>query len=88
MVFWGCFSRPMVTGVSRDWMVWCFRDTSVDTLSQVFQGTRWYGLVFRGCFSGPMVSGVSRDWVVWYGVLGILQWTGGLRCFKGLGGMV
>ena len=24
----------------------------------------------------------------WYDVLGILQWTGGLRCFKELGDMV
>ena len=43
--------------------------------------------MFRGCFSGSVVTRISRDWVVLYGVLGVFQWIGGYRCFKGLGGI-
>ena len=67
MVFGGCFSGPVVTGVSRDGlggMVWSFGGVSVDRWLEVFQGTGWYS------------------------VLGVFQWKGSYRCFKGLGGMV
>ena len=97
MVFWGCFSGPMATGVSRDWVI-CYGVlgfVSVDRWLPVFQWTGGYrcfnglgGKVFLGCFSGPVVTGVPRDWVVCYGVSGVFQWTGGYRCFKGLGGMM
>ena len=60
----GIPSGPVVSGVSRDWMVWCFEGVSVDRWLQVLQGTGWYGMVFWGCFSGPVVTGVSRDWML------------------------
>ena len=57
-----CFSRPVATGVSRDWVVWCFGGVSVVRWLQVFQGTGWYGVlgVFQWtggyrCFKGGMV---------------------------------